>query len=162
PREAARDGARRPRPRRERGARGSGGGRARDGRRGDAAPGRPLAAPGPGGAGAPRRAPRDQRPRRGDEPAARAGRPAARGPRVPPAPGPRHRPARRRRGDRGELSPVSDRAVATSTLLDALPDKTVLGAPPARVTGLAYDSRKATPGSLFVAIPGFKQDGRRF
>jgi UDP-N-acetylmuramoyl-L-alanyl-D-glutamate--2,6-diaminopimelate ligase len=57
---------------------------------------------------------------------------------------------------------VSDHAVATSTLLDALPDKTVLGAPPARVTGLAYDSRKATPGSLFVAIPGFKQDGRRF
>ncbi|HZP37913.1 MAG TPA: UDP-N-acetylmuramoyl-L-alanyl-D-glutamate--2,6-diaminopimelate ligase [Methylomirabilota bacterium] len=57
---------------------------------------------------------------------------------------------------------MSGRAVATSALLDALPDKTVLGAPPERVTGLAYDSRKATPGSLFVAIPGFKQDGRRF
>jgi UDP-N-acetylmuramoyl-L-alanyl-D-glutamate--2,6-diaminopimelate ligase len=57
---------------------------------------------------------------------------------------------------------MSDHQVATATLLDALPDKTVLGAPPARVTGLAYDSRKATPGSLFVAIPGFKQDGRRF
>jgi UDP-N-acetylmuramyl pentapeptide synthase len=50
---------------------------------------------------------------------------------------------------------MSDHQVATATLLDALPDKTVLGAPPARVTGLAYDSRKATPGSLFVAIPGF-------
>ena len=57
---------------------------------------------------------------------------------------------------------MSDHQVATATLLAALPDKTVLGAPPARVTGLAYDSRKATPGSLFVAIPGFKQDGRRF
>ena len=40
---------------------------------------------------------------------------------------------------------MSDHQVATATLLDALPDKTVLGAPPARVTGLAYDSRKATP-----------------
>ena len=52
--------------------------------------------------------------------------------------------------------------VPTSTLLDALPDKTVLGTPPARVTGLAYDSRKVKAGELFVAIPGFKQDGRRF
>ena len=30
------------------------------------------------------------------------------------------------------------------------------------MTGLAYDSRKVAPGELFVAIPGFKQDGRRF
>ena len=28
--------------------------------------------------------------------------------------------------------------------------------------GLAYDSRKVAPGELFVAIPGLKQDGRRF
>jgi UDP-N-acetylmuramoyl-L-alanyl-D-glutamate--2,6-diaminopimelate ligase len=30
------------------------------------------------------------------------------------------------------------------------------------VAGLAYDSRKVEAGALFVAIPGFKQDGRRF
>jgi len=52
--------------------------------------------------------------------------------------------------------------VSTATLLEALPDKTVLGVQPARVTGLAYDSRKVRAGELFVAIPGFKQDGRRF
>jgi UDP-N-acetylmuramoyl-L-alanyl-D-glutamate--2,6-diaminopimelate ligase len=53
-------------------------------------------------------------------------------------------------------------SVPTSTLLDALRDKTVLGTAPARVSGLAYDSRKVKTGELFVAIPGFKQDGRRF
>ena len=50
----------------------------------------------------------------------------------------------------------------TTTLLDALPDKTVLGSLPAEVTGVAYDSRKVAAGALFVAIPGFKQDGRKF
>ena len=50
----------------------------------------------------------------------------------------------------------------TTTLLDALPDKTVLGSLPAGVTGVAYDSRKVAAGALFVAIPGFKQDGRKF
>ena len=52
--------------------------------------------------------------------------------------------------------------VATATLLDALPDKTVLGIPPVTVTGVAYDSRKVVPGECFVAVAGFKQDGRRF
>ncbi len=50
----------------------------------------------------------------------------------------------------------------TTTLLDALPDKTVVGSLPAGVTGVAYDSRKVAAGALFVAIPGFKQDGRKF
>ena len=44
----------------------------------------------------------------------------------------------------------------TTTLLDALPDKTVLGSLPAGVTGVAYDSRKVAAGALFVAIPGFE------
>ena len=57
---------------------------------------------------------------------------------------------------------MSDLTVATTTLLEALPDKTVLGTLPGRVTGVAYDSRKVAAGELFVAIPGFKQDGRRF
>jgi UDP-N-acetylmuramoyl-L-alanyl-D-glutamate--2,6-diaminopimelate ligase len=52
--------------------------------------------------------------------------------------------------------------VPTTTLLDALAEKTVLGTAPAHVTGVAYDSRKVRAGELFVAIPGFKQDGRRF
>ena len=50
----------------------------------------------------------------------------------------------------------------TTELLEALPDKTVLGALPPVLRGLAYDSRKVAPGELFVAIPGLKQDGRRF
>jgi len=50
----------------------------------------------------------------------------------------------------------------TAALLEALPDKTVLGALPAAVTGLAYDSRKVGAGACFVAVPGFKQDGRKF
>ena len=46
----------------------------------------------------------------------------------------------------------------TSTLLDALPVKTVHGALPPTVTGVTYDSRKVVPGDLFVAVPGLKQD----
>src|SRR5574342_205445 len=57
---------------------------------------------------------------------------------------------------------MSAAPVPTSTLLEALPDKTVLGTLPGTVAGIAYDSRKVGPGELFVAIPGFKQDGRRF
>ncbi|OGL21063.1 MAG: UDP-N-acetylmuramoyl-L-alanyl-D-glutamate--2,6-diaminopimelate ligase [Candidatus Rokubacteria bacterium RIFCSPLOWO2_12_FULL_71_19] len=52
--------------------------------------------------------------------------------------------------------------VPTSTLLDALPVKTVHGALPPTVTGVTYDSRKVVPGDLFVAVPGLKQDGRRY
>jgi UDP-N-acetylmuramoyl-L-alanyl-D-glutamate--2,6-diaminopimelate ligase len=52
--------------------------------------------------------------------------------------------------------------MALTTLLGALPHKTVLGAMPEAVTGVAYDSRKVAPGDLFVAVAGFKQDGRRF
>ena len=32
----------------------------------------------------------------------------------------------------------------------------------AQITGVAYDSRKVTPGSLFVAITGFVTDGNRY
>ncbi|HET7875422.1 MAG TPA: UDP-N-acetylmuramoyl-L-alanyl-D-glutamate--2,6-diaminopimelate ligase, partial [Methylomirabilota bacterium] len=41
-------------------------------------------------------------------------------------------------------------------------DKTVLGTVPATVTGVAYDSRRVKQGELFVAVPGLRQDGRRF
>jgi UDP-N-acetylmuramoyl-L-alanyl-D-glutamate--2,6-diaminopimelate ligase len=57
---------------------------------------------------------------------------------------------------------MSPAPVATTALLEALPDKMVLGTLPRTVSGIAYDSRKIAAGELFVAIPGFKQDGRRF
>jgi UDP-N-acetylmuramyl tripeptide synthase len=53
-------------------------------------------------------------------------------------------------------------SVATATLLDALPAKAVLGAVPPAVTGVAYDSRAVRRGDVFVAVPGLRQDGRRF
>jgi UDP-N-acetylmuramoyl-L-alanyl-D-glutamate--2,6-diaminopimelate ligase len=50
----------------------------------------------------------------------------------------------------------------TSELLDALPEKTISGTPPAAVTGVADDSRKVERGECFVAVPGLRQDARRF
>ena len=38
----------------------------------------------------------------------------------------------------------------------------VAGVPPVTVTGLTADSRAVAPGFLFAALPGAKQDGRRF
>jgi UDP-N-acetylmuramoyl-L-alanyl-D-glutamate--2,6-diaminopimelate ligase len=52
--------------------------------------------------------------------------------------------------------------VAVTALLDALPDRRVVGAPPPRVSGIADDSRVVRPGDCFVAVPGFKADARRF
>ena len=49
-----------------------------------------------------------------------------------------------------------------SVLLDALSDKRVVGTVPATVHGLTADSRKVERGDCFVAVPGFKQDARRF
>lgn len=57
---------------------------------------------------------------------------------------------------------MSRALVPITTLLDALPEKTVRGILPETVTGVAYDSRKVTPGNLFVAVPGLRQDGRRY
>jgi UDP-N-acetylmuramoyl-L-alanyl-D-glutamate--2,6-diaminopimelate ligase len=51
---------------------------------------------------------------------------------------------------------------AMSELLAALPEKRVIGAPPRSVSSIAGDSRKVEPGGCFVAVPGFKQDGRHF
>jgi UDP-N-acetylmuramoyl-L-alanyl-D-glutamate--2,6-diaminopimelate ligase len=57
---------------------------------------------------------------------------------------------------------MSGEPVPTVRLLDALADKRVLGPLPAEIRGIAYDSRKVAPGEIFVAIPGLKQDGRRY
>src|SRR3989442_11880059 len=51
---------------------------------------------------------------------------------------------------------------AMSELLAALPEKRVIGEPPRSVSSIAGDSRRVEPGGCFVAVPGFKQDGRRF
>src|SRR5256712_1752003 len=51
---------------------------------------------------------------------------------------------------------------AMSELLAALPEKRVIGQPPRSVSSIAADSRRVEPGGCFVAVPGFKQDGRRF
>jgi len=52
--------------------------------------------------------------------------------------------------------------VSVRLLIDALPERRVVGAPPAAVSGLTADSRRVEPGDCFVAVPGFKQDARRF
>ena len=52
--------------------------------------------------------------------------------------------------------------VSVSALLAALPEKRVVGAAPASVMGITADSRKVAAGDCFVAVPGFKQDARRF
>jgi UDP-N-acetylmuramoyl-L-alanyl-D-glutamate--2,6-diaminopimelate ligase len=49
-----------------------------------------------------------------------------------------------------------------SVLLDALSDKRIVGAVPATVRGLTADSRTVQRGDCFIAVPGFKQDARRF
>ena len=54
------------------------------------------------------------------------------------------------------------RELPVSALLDALPDKRVVGVPPARIGGLADDSRVVRRGDCFVAVPGLKTDARRF
>jgi UDP-N-acetylmuramoyl-L-alanyl-D-glutamate--2,6-diaminopimelate ligase len=52
--------------------------------------------------------------------------------------------------------------VPVTALLEALPDARLVGPPPATVRGLTADSRQVGPGHCFVAVPGFKQDARRF
>src|SRR3989442_761505 len=54
------------------------------------------------------------------------------------------------------------REVRVSVLLAALSDRRVVAPPRRAVTGLTADSRRVTRGDAFVAVPGFKQDARRF
>ncbi len=49
-----------------------------------------------------------------------------------------------------------------SELLAALPEKRVIGTPPATVAGVRADSRAVEAGDCFVAVPGLRQDARRF
>src|SRR5437016_6172572 len=54
------------------------------------------------------------------------------------------------------------REMPVSELLAALPVKTVVGAPPSSVSSVTDDSRRVEPGGCFVALPGLRQDARRF
>ena len=54
------------------------------------------------------------------------------------------------------------RGMPVSELLAALPVKTVVGAPPSSVVSITDDSRRVEPGGCFVAMPGLRQDARRF
>jgi len=47
-------------------------------------------------------------------------------------------------------------------LLDALPRKEAHGRLPETVSGVAYDSRRVNAGDCYVAVPGLREDGRRF
>ena len=49
-----------------------------------------------------------------------------------------------------------------SQLIQGFPVLNVVGTLEKEITSIAFDSRKVVPGSLFVAIPGHKQDGGRF
>jgi UDP-N-acetylmuramoyl-L-alanyl-D-glutamate--2,6-diaminopimelate ligase len=49
-----------------------------------------------------------------------------------------------------------------SQLLDVLPEAKRLGEGDPEIRGIAYDSRRVSPGDLFACLPGTKTDGRRF
>jgi UDP-N-acetylmuramoyl-L-alanyl-D-glutamate--2,6-diaminopimelate ligase len=53
-------------------------------------------------------------------------------------------------------------ALPVTALLEALPDNRVHGTLPPTVARIVSDSRRVEPGDCFVAVPGFKQDARRF
>jgi UDP-N-acetylmuramoyl-L-alanyl-D-glutamate--2,6-diaminopimelate ligase len=75
-------------------------------------------------------------------------------------------------GERGQQEPVGAKITGQirrptlptlASLLSSVPDATLLGGDPATlITGISFDSRRVKPGELFVAIPGFKRDGREF
>ncbi|GJL77477.1 MAG: UDP-N-acetylmuramoyl-L-alanyl-D-glutamate--2, 6-diaminopimelate ligase [Nitrospinaceae bacterium] len=49
-----------------------------------------------------------------------------------------------------------------SQLIEGFPVLNAVGTLEKEISSITFDSRKATPGSLFVAIHGLKQDGSRF
>ena len=74
-------------------------------------------------------------------------------------------------GRRGAGAPPSEASLqndmaheglAMNALLEALPERTIHGEMPAAVARIASDSRHVEPGDCFVAVPGLRQDARRF
>ena len=61
------------------------------------------------------------------------------------------------------MPPDAAPAPTLAALLASLPEAQLLeGDPTVRIRGLTFDSRRVEPGWLFVAVPGFKRDGREF
>lgn len=52
--------------------------------------------------------------------------------------------------------------VKKEEILKTLPEAKVIGRLPEEFAAVECDSRKVTPGALFFAVPGFRQDGRKF
>ncbi len=69
--------------------------------------------------------------------------------------GPGDRRANRRRDD-VVMTAAAPREVLLGTLLEAMPERQILGTLPASVGGLTDDSRRVTAGSCFVAVRGLR------
>ena len=54
------------------------------------------------------------------------------------------------------------RSMGLGALTDAISPERVIGIPTGAVTGLTMDSRTATPGSVFFAVPGMREDGWQY
>jgi UDP-N-acetylmuramoyl-L-alanyl-D-glutamate--2,6-diaminopimelate ligase len=57
---------------------------------------------------------------------------------------------------------VESRAIELELLSQAVRAERILNPAPTDVTDLAYDTRRVTPGALFVCIPGLKADGHDY
>ena len=57
---------------------------------------------------------------------------------------------------------AAPREVLLGTLLEAMPERQILGSLPATVCGLTDDSRQVIAGGCFVAVRGLRADGHRF
>ena len=57
---------------------------------------------------------------------------------------------------------MSERRMGLGALTDVVAPDRVAGIPVGEVTGLAYDSRRVAPGTLFFAVPGVHVDGHGF
>jgi UDP-N-acetylmuramoyl-L-alanyl-D-glutamate--2,6-diaminopimelate ligase len=57
---------------------------------------------------------------------------------------------------------TAQRRMGLGALADVIGPERVVGFPVGEVTGLAYDSRRVTPGTVFFAVPGVHVDGHDF
>ena len=60
------------------------------------------------------------------------------------------------------MSATAARSMGLGALTDVIAPERVAGLPVGEVTGLAYDSRRVQPGTLFFAVPGMHVDGHAY
>lgn len=65
-------------------------------------------------------------------------------------------------GTRSAASGPPGGAIGLAMLADRMAPERVIGIPVGEVRGLAYDSRRVAPGTLFFAVPGEHTDGHRY